>query len=45
MDLSTSFWEELSLMGVTTLLFLRVKMKKVKSLTSLEEILYNGIKD
>ena len=32
-------------MGVTTLLFSRVKMKKVKSLTSLEEILCCGIKD
>ena len=39
MELFTSFWDELSLMGVTTLLFLRVKIKKIKSLTSLEEIL------
>ena len=33
------------LMGVTTLLFSRVKMKKVKCLTSLEELLFYGIKD
>ena len=45
MKLYTSYWEELSLMGVTTLLFLRVKMNKVKSLTSLEEILCCGIKE
>ena len=45
MDLCTIFLEELSLMSVTTLLFLRVKMKKVKSLMSLEEILCCGIKD
>ena len=45
MKLYTSCWEELSLMGVIALLFLRVKMKKVMSLTSLEEILCCGIKD
>ena len=45
MELYTSCWEELSLLGVTTLLFPRVKMMKVKSLTSLEEILCHGIKD
>ena len=44
MELCTSHWEELSLMGVTTLLFLIVKMKKENSLMSLEEILYCGIK-
>ena len=43
MELYTRCWEEL--MGVTTLLFPRVKMKKVKSLISLEEILCCGIKD
>ena len=45
MELCTSYCEEHSLMGVTTLLFSSVKMKKVKSLTSLEEILCCGIKD
>ena len=45
MELCTSYWEELSLMGVTTLFFSRIKMKKIKSLTSLEEILCCGIKD
>ena len=45
MELYTSCWEELSLMGVTTLLFPRVKMKKIKFLTSLEKILCCGIKD
>ena len=45
MELCISCWEKLSLMGVTTLLFSRVKMKKVKSLTSLEEILCCSIKD
>ena len=44
MDLRTIFWEELSFIGVTTLLFPRVKTKKVKYLMSLEEILYYGIK-
>ena len=45
MELYTRCWEELSLMGVIILMFLRVNMKKVKSLTSLEEILCCGIKD
>ena len=37
--------EELPLIGVTYLWFPRIKMKKEKSLTSLEEILCYGIKD
>ena len=45
MELYTSCWEELSLMGVTTLLLSRVKVKKVMSLASMEEILCCGIKD
>ena len=45
MELCIGCWEELSLMGVIALLFPRVKMKKVKSLTSLEEILCCGIKN
>ena len=45
MELITSCWEKLSLMGVRTLLFSRVKMNKIKSLTYLEEILCCGIKD
>ena len=45
MELFTSHWEDLSLMGVIAILFLRVKTKKVKSLTSMEEILCCGIKD
>ena len=44
MELCICCWEELQLMGVTTLLFSRVKIKKVKSLMSLEEILCGGIK-
>ena len=32
MELCTSYWEASSLMGVTTLLFFRVKLKKVKTL-------------
>ena len=35
----------MSLMGLTNLMFPRVKMKKTKSLMSLEEILCCGIKD
>ena len=45
MELYAGCWEELSLMGVTTLFFPRVKMKKVKSLMSLEKIICCGIKD
>ena len=45
MELCTNYWEKQSLMGVTTLLFMRVKMSKVMSLTSLEEMLCCGIKD
>ena len=45
MELCTSCWEGLSLMGVTTLLFPRVKVKKVMFLTSLKEILCCSIKD
>ena len=40
MEIYTCCWEEPSLMGVTTLLFLREKTKKEKSLMSLEEILW-----
>ena len=43
MDLCTSSREETSLMGVTTLLFQREKIKKEKSLMSLKEIRFNGI--
>ena len=45
MEFYTSCWEELLLMGVKTLLFPRIKMKKEKSPTSLKEILCCGIKD
>jgi hypothetical protein len=38
MELYTSFWEALSIMGVTVRLFLRVKMKNIEPLLSLEKI-------
>ena len=44
MELCISCWVERSLMGVTTLLFSRAEMKKIMSLTSLEEKLRYGIK-
>lgn len=45
MELYKSYWEELSLMGLTILLFPRVKMKKENSLMILKEILCCRIKD
>jgi hypothetical protein len=45
MERCTRYWEELSVMGVTTLLFLRVEMKKTKHLQSLDKRKCYGIKD
>ena len=41
MKLCTSYWEELSMMGVTTLLFLRVKMKKVLNIFGGDAMLWH----
>ena len=44
MKLYIGCWEKMSLMGVTTLLFPRAKMKKEKSLMFIKEIPCYGIK-